>query len=277
VCPLAKSLLVDAHLNRNLFGLACLSANHRSLHQVVSLVPAQAQSLRGAGDVRLLEHVDREPLKQEREPRTSLRPRHRHLAHAMGRAFHSRHTRVEQRRELARVQVTPDPLLRVVVKTRHRPAVRTRKRSVRSMLRPYVHLVLLHRKLNFRDRPRRLKPKDVPVQLRVSHHPMLHAALRHSEATEKSEEPETLPPSWWRRHSQSRRGRAGAPLPRSYWRLGRAPSSSASSRRVAAQRSQNVTRELRGLVLALPTGDHESPSYSHETKADQCASRIHPQ
>jgi hypothetical protein len=65
------------------------------------------------------------------------------------------------------------------------------------MLRPHVHLVLLHRKLDFRYRPGRLQPKDVPVQLRVAHRVMLPTHPCQSEATEKPEEP----PWFWRRRS----------------------------------------------------------------------------
>ena len=73
---LRDGLLVDSDPSREPARLTSLTACHGALHEVMGLVPADAEDLRRARDVGFEEHVDGEALEEQRESRTRFRPRH---------------------------------------------------------------------------------------------------------------------------------------------------------------------------------------------------------
>src|SRR5688572_16191020 len=104
-----------------------------------------------------------------------LRPWHFHLAHPVLQASGARHPGVNERLELTGIQMTPDPLVRVVVQPDLLPADRTAPFGVLSMLHPDVHPVLHCIQLNTADKPRLSQPENLLIKLCVTHPVMLNS------------------------------------------------------------------------------------------------------
>src|SRR5206468_11965537 len=119
--------------------------------------------------------VDRQPLDQQGELRARGCPRDRALHHAVGRALHAGHTRVESGLELARVEMPPLPLPVVVDRARGL-AFGTRRRRALGAGQPHVHGPARDIQLDPFHRPRRLHPQDRRVQLPVPHRPTSSAS-----------------------------------------------------------------------------------------------------
>ena len=95
------------------------AAAHHALDNAVGFFPREAESARYHEWRRFLQPRDCQPLKEERELRALLGPWHLDCAHPMRRAADSLDRRVEQRLELARLQMAPAPLGVVVDRARH--------------------------------------------------------------------------------------------------------------------------------------------------------------
>src|SRR5712691_11530028 len=79
--------------------------------------------------------------------------------------------------ERAAVQVAPRALLVVVVKPAVLATLGTRPRLHLVMLGPDVHALLVHVELDAVDGPRFLEAQEMPVQVGVTHAPMIRAAI----------------------------------------------------------------------------------------------------
>src|SRR4030042_5247825 len=108
--PLPNRLLIHTDPGTRPLSSGQQSSLDRSLHEVPRLVPTDPQNPSRPQDVTLLKHIDRQPLKQQREPRTLLRPRQSHLPYPVLSAVNPGRTGMKQRLELATVQMTPRPL-----------------------------------------------------------------------------------------------------------------------------------------------------------------------
>jgi hypothetical protein len=167
--PVGSGLLVDTDVADAAAALALEAALNGPLHHVPNLVPAHPQDTRGAKHVRLVKHVDDEPLEHRREAAAGLGPRQTRRLHAMRGAFHSRRPGVEVRLELAAIEVAPGPLGRVVVASQLGAALRAWPPRALGVRGPHVDLLPVHVELHTLDRPRRLDPQQMPVKLGVSH------------------------------------------------------------------------------------------------------------
>src|SRR6202166_1992338 len=110
------------------FSLAALQPTlHRPLLDGVHFVPAQIQPV---GD-RLLacrvEPVDGQRFEQSRETAAGFGPRKLHRSSAMFRADTGGRTGIDDRPQLAGVQMTPPPWRLMIVERTRRPAFRTRR------------------------------------------------------------------------------------------------------------------------------------------------------
>jgi len=189
--PLGDGLLVDADSSRETARLARAAASHGALHEVMGLVPADAEDLRRARDVGLEQYVDGEALEQQREPRTRLRPRHARLPHSVLGALHARDPRAKHRRELAAVEVPPRPLLGVVVDPKLLATLRTCELLPGLVLDEHIDALLLHREVHARHPPLLLDPQQMTVQLGVLHPISLRGGPQacQSRPTEKPDAP----------------------------------------------------------------------------------------
>jgi len=114
IVPSTSRLLVHSDLPCSpLFPLQ--SPLDRSLHDMPGLIPTDPQNPRRTQDIARLQHIDRQPLKERREPCFLLRPGQTHLPHPMLMALNSRRPCVQKGHELAAVQVTPGPFRRMIV------------------------------------------------------------------------------------------------------------------------------------------------------------------
>ena len=81
--------------------------------------------------------------------------------------------------ELAAVQMSPDPLLRMVEDRRPCSAFQAGKQNPRRMRNRHVHPLLLHVHRHRVNGPRGHNPQKILVQLRVSHRSsLLHRGYR---------------------------------------------------------------------------------------------------
>src|SRR5690606_32753242 len=119
-----QRLLVDADHSEIELTAGRKTALDRVLHDAVGLVPAHLQELRAAADARLTEHLHRECLEEEREARARLRPGHARLPDAVLGAIDARYPRADEGLKLAAVEVTPRPLVGVIVKAAELSALR---------------------------------------------------------------------------------------------------------------------------------------------------------
>ena len=194
--PLGGGLFVDAQPPRHARRLRALAPGNRPFHQVPRLVPADAQNSGGSADVAFLQHVDREPLKQQREARVTLGPRQAHLPHAVVGTVDPRRPRVQVGHELAGVEMSPRPFGRVVVDRQLRAARRTRPADAGGVPSPHIDAFLRHRQLDAGYRPGRVQPQDVAVQLDIAHgsHPPREPSWRTAGALWKLTAPWTHRP-----------------------------------------------------------------------------------
>ena len=112
----AERLLIDADTGDGGGLLAGRPAGNGSLEDVPGLIPTDADE--GAGSLHGLtglEAVDHEPLHEQREAAVGLCPRHLDLYHSVLRALDPWNTGMDERVELAGVQMPPLPLGGVVV------------------------------------------------------------------------------------------------------------------------------------------------------------------
>ena len=156
------------------------------------LVPADPQDPDGAADVGLLEHVDREPLKEGGEPGAHRRPRQADLPDAAGRALDPRRLRMQVGQELATIEMPPHAFLGVVIEPQRGPALRARPADVLGVARP--HIDPLPRDVQFHrpDGPRRFEAQQMAVEFHIALgtsppgeialEPSLHHLATHAEA-----------------------------------------------------------------------------------------------
>ena len=83
---------------------------HGTLHDPVRLFPGEAKAARHCRRRRLLQPGNGEAFEQQGEVRMALRPWDLNRTYAMRRAVNSWYRRMQQRLELARVQMAPHPL-----------------------------------------------------------------------------------------------------------------------------------------------------------------------
>ena len=115
------------------------------------LVPTDPQQFAGPlGRLARPQRLNDEPLHEQREPAAFLRPGNRHLHHSMLRALDPRNPGVQMRLQLARVQVSPRPLRRMVV-------ARQLSRTVRAI--PPLPLRMLH--VNVHAAPRQCSARPL--------------------------------------------------------------------------------------------------------------------
>ena len=160
------------------------------------LVPADAQDPGGPADVAFFQHVDRQPLKQQREARVGLGPRQAHLPHAMVRASDPRGPRVQGGHELTGVEVAPRPFGRVVVDGQLFPTRRTGPADAGRVPGPHIHAFLRHRQVDAGHRPGRFQPQPLAVQVDIAHssHPPREPSWRTARASWKLTGPWTHRP-----------------------------------------------------------------------------------
>ena len=132
-------------LGRGPLFLAGMAAAWIFVHHGPRLVPADPQQPAGPlHRLALQQHVDHEPLKEDCEPAPRLGPRGFNLHDAVLRTVDPRQPRLEERLELARVQVPPRPLRAVVVHRQLPLTVRTPPPHVGRMLHTDLDPLLRH-------------------------------------------------------------------------------------------------------------------------------------
>src|SRR4030066_1250601 len=113
--PLPNRLLIHTDPGTRPLSSGQQPSLDRSLHEVPRLVPTDPQNPSRPQDVTLPKYIDRQPLKQQREPRTLLGPRQSHLPYPMLSAVNPRGAGMKKRLKLATVQMTPRPLRSMVI------------------------------------------------------------------------------------------------------------------------------------------------------------------
>src|SRR5436190_3831827 len=175
VMPALEGLLVHPDVAQLERPAALQAARDRPALDPPHGVPPQLQLAGDRSHGRFPQPVDRQPLEQQRELRARSRPRDRALHHAVGRALHAGHPRVESGLELARVEMPPLPLPMIVDRARGL-AFWTRRRRALGAGQPHVHGPARDLQLDPLHRPRRLHPQDRRVQLPVPHRPTSSAS-----------------------------------------------------------------------------------------------------
>ena len=167
---LAEGLLLDADISDRLRHLAGLAAGDGARHDAPPFIPGDARDATRPDDrTALLDQINDQPLHQQREATPRLRPGHRHLPHAVRRAVDARHPGVQERLELAGIEMPPHPLLRVVVTRQRLRALRARPPGGVAMLRPQVDPLFARVQRHAVDRPGRLDAENGFEELRVLH------------------------------------------------------------------------------------------------------------
>ena len=182
--PLGRGFFVNAQPPWHPRPLRALAAGDGAFHQVPRLVPTDSQNLGGPADVAFLQHVDREPLKQQSEARVALGPRQAHLPHAVGGTVDPRGPRVQVGHELAGIEMPPRPFRRVVVDRQLRPACRAGPAHTVGVPGPHIDAFFRHRQVDAGHRPRRRQPEDLAVQFDIAHssHPPRESSCRTARA-----------------------------------------------------------------------------------------------
>jgi hypothetical protein len=112
----AERLLIDADTGDGAGLLASQPGGNGSLKDVPGLIPTVADERAGTlNGLTGLEDVEHEPLHEQREAAVGLCPRHRDLYHSVLQALDPWNTCMDERVELAGVQMPPLPLGGVVV------------------------------------------------------------------------------------------------------------------------------------------------------------------
>src|SRR4030042_1902405 len=141
----------------------------RSLHEVPRLVPTDPQNPSRSQDVTLPKYIDRQPLKQQREPRPLLGPRQPPLPYPMLSAVNPRRAAMKKRLELTTVQMTPRSLRSMVIQRCQGSTFRTGPTDLSRMGRPHIHPLILQIQRHPFHRPRFFNPQQVTVQFSVLH------------------------------------------------------------------------------------------------------------
>ena len=143
------------------------------------LIPADPEKSRRAGNVARLQDVDRQALEQPGEVSPGFGPRKRHRSDSVGRTGDPMDSGMEIREEVAAVQMSPDPFLRVIEHRRLGSTFRSGKQSLRGMRHCQVHPLRFHvHRHRFHSKGGH-NPQQILVQLRISHRPfLLHRGYR---------------------------------------------------------------------------------------------------
>jgi len=116
-----------------------------------------------------LEDVDPQPLHERAEAAVGLRPRHLDLHHSELRAFDPRITGMDQRAELAGIEMAPLPLGRLVVAGHLTATMRAVPTAAFGMLDVHVKSVDSTSRLPFVTFRGAVKPRNLLAELRVEH------------------------------------------------------------------------------------------------------------
>lgn len=122
--PLAEAFLVDAQTRHGLGLPALQSAAHRALQDAVNFVPAQREQLADAALAGFAQPGDGQGLEQRGEEAAPLGPRQPHDSRTMFGAVAARRLSVQNRAELAGVEMPPTPFRLMVVERACRAALR---------------------------------------------------------------------------------------------------------------------------------------------------------
>jgi hypothetical protein len=135
-------------------------------HDAVDLVPAQAHLARDSGHVRLPKPVDDQAPEHGGKLRALLGPGDTNLSHPMGWAIDPRNFGNQDGLELARAQVAPPALARVIPSA-VQAAFRTRRLS--TVLKEDLDLLAGLLKLDVDHRPRIVNVEDTRIEVSISH------------------------------------------------------------------------------------------------------------
>src|SRR4030042_5928257 len=113
--PLSNRLLIHTDPGTRPLPLGQQPSFDRTLHKVPCLVPTDPQNPSRPQDVTLPKHIDGQPLKQQREPGTFLRPRQSHLPYPVLSTVYSGRPGMKVRLKLTTVHMTPCPLRSMVI------------------------------------------------------------------------------------------------------------------------------------------------------------------
>jgi len=141
-----------------------LPTSHRSFHQVPGLIPAHPQQPGCPLYVRLLQYLYRQPLKKHRKQRMSLHSTHLHLPDTMHRTINPRYTSAKIGLKLTGVQMTPDPLRRMIIHRKKLPALRTWPANLLSMNYLNIYTFLLNFKFHLTHFPRLFNPQNLAIK-----------------------------------------------------------------------------------------------------------------
>jgi hypothetical protein len=116
-----------------------------------------------------LQDIDRQSLKEKRETAILLCPWHGHCLDAMRGALHPRCLGNQDRLELARIEMSPTTLLRMVMAGQLRLAIRSSKTDTSRMLHVDADLLPTVIQFNADHVPRPCETQKVLVQFFVLH------------------------------------------------------------------------------------------------------------
>ena len=141
---LGNGFFVHPDLAQGLLLFSSQSPFHRSFLNPPRLIPADPEKSRRTGHIARFQHIDRQTLEQLGEPSPGFGPGNRNLPDSVGRTGDPGNPGMEIAEELATVQMSPDPLLRMVEDRRLCSAFRAGKQNPRRMRNRHVHPLLLH-------------------------------------------------------------------------------------------------------------------------------------
>ena len=167
--PLRKRLLVHTDVLRDPSLLASQSPLHRPVHNPPGLVPARPRQARNPGHVTLLQGVNQPALAPQGKLRAGACPGRRDLPHPMLRTFNPHQPSMQVRLAVARVQVPPHPLLRVIVKRRLLPTLRTLPYRSGNLFHPHIDPVPGQVQLHFPHPPGMAQSQKRIVQFGILH------------------------------------------------------------------------------------------------------------
>jgi hypothetical protein len=141
------------------------------LHDVPGLVPADAQQLAGSfHGLACLQYLDHESLHQDGEPTVRLSPGDCHLNHSMFRTLHPRNAGMNERLELAGVEVTPRPFIGMVVAAQLLLTLWTLPAATFGVLDMDVNVSRPHVQSHVHNLPGIRQPKNLLVEIDVEHY-----------------------------------------------------------------------------------------------------------
>ena len=113
--PFRKGLLINTEIGWYPTHFSFKPWSHRAFQGSPHFLPAGMQQSTDLGDVAFLQGFDHLVLKGQGKPRPWFRPGSRHQLDPVDRTANPRHPGMEQRLALTGIQVSPDPLLVVVM------------------------------------------------------------------------------------------------------------------------------------------------------------------